>query len=208
MTTTQIIAKQGWLGAIIFGVIFALCIWLEAGVCAFVVFVGLLVWLYAFRNPERIPHDSQNNAFYAPIDGIVRDINIVDSKVRISIETSFLDVGIIRAPMEILKGKIVQIQGLTLCKRSAQSEILNARMSFYNLHGLRFEMEFVPRILGSHGLFAAENLSCGERIGFMKMGMSSIVISQEKGDSEIEIAVNIGDRVHALHSVIGYFHEI
>lgn len=208
MTTTQIIAKQGWFGAGVLGVLFVFCAWWGAGLFTLLVFVALLAWLYAFRNPERLPLSSHTNAFCAPIDGIVRDISVADSKVRIAIETRAFDVGILRAPLEIVRASIAEVKGLALRASSKPSEILNARMSFRNLQGVRFEIECVPAILSSHGLFAAENLDCGERIGFMKMGMTYITIAQGEGDLELALRVNVGDKVRALDTAIGYFNEV
>ena len=65
-TTTQFIAKQGWLGAIALFVAFILSIWFDWNVCAFVLFVALVLWLVMFRNPERIPHIDENNVFVSP----------------------------------------------------------------------------------------------------------------------------------------------
>ncbi len=87
MTTTQIIAKQGWVGALVLLVAFVLTLWLDWNVCAFVLCVMLVLWLAMFRNPERIPNASESNVFVSPVDGIVRDIDANEERISILIET-------------------------------------------------------------------------------------------------------------------------
>ncbi len=208
-TTTQFIAKQGWFGAIALFVAFILSIWLDWNVCAFVLFVALVLWLVMFRNPERIPHIDENNVFVSPVDGIVRDMSYSNDEMSILIETRFIDVGIIRAPCDIVEGQYSEKKGLSLtCCAKAKCKELNATMRFESLKERAFYMEFYPIFFSSHHLFAQNNLSIGERIGFMKAGMTRIVIPQKKASIEFESKVSIGDKVCALQSVIGYIYEV
>lgn len=209
-TTTQIIARQGYKGAIILFIGFALCLWAELDICAFVLFVGLVLWLFAFRNPEKIPANIAPNAFVSPVDGIVREICMIDSALHIVIETRALDVGIIRAPCDVLKADISYKHGLTLSlANKATKKALNATMSFKCVDDNAFELVFYPICFGSHSLFASENLHIGERIGFMKMGQTRIIIPQstkKSKNAELELKISIGDKLSSLHSIIGYFH--
>lgn len=213
MTTTQIIAKQGWAGALILLVIFVLCMWFEWDTCAFISFVLLALWLAMFRNPERIPQNDENNVFVSPVDGIVREISSDENNIHILIETSFLDVGVVRAPCDIVEGKCDEKKGLSLsfCSKDKRKQ-LNATMLFQSIQDRAFFMEFYPVFFSSQHIFATSRLDIGERMGFMKMGMTRIIfpISSKKGvDSEsIELKINIGDRVRASQSVIGYFYEV
>lgn len=215
-TTTQIIAKQGWVGAFVLLIAFLLTAWLGWSICAFVLFVGLFLWLVMFRNPERIPNIDENNAFVSPVDGIIRDIASGDGQVSILIETRFIDVGVIRAPCDIVEGKCSAKKGLSLacCSKNKRNE-LNATMHFESLQDRTFSIDFYPIFFSSQELFVSSNLDIGERIGFMKAGMTRInipQIPQKRGKSadsaEIELKVSVGDRVKALQSVIGYFYEV
>lgn len=213
MTTTQIIAKQGWIGALVLFVVFLFAVWLDWSICAFVMFVALVLWLVMFRNPERIPNADEDNVFVSPVDGIIREIQSSGGKISILIETRFIDVGVIRAPCDVLEGQYSEKKGLSLayCGRDKRKQ-LNATMSFQSLQDKRFSMDFYPIFFSSHHIFATGNLDIGERIGFMKVGMTCINIPQkrQKGEDsvEIELKVSVGDKVKASQSVIGYFHEV
>ena len=211
MTTTQIIAKQGWIGTGVLLALFLISTLFDWTLCGFVSLVCLILWVAMFRNPERIPQTHENNAFVSPVDGIVRDIYSTNNEVHIKIETSFLDVGVIRAPCDVFEGKISQKKGLSLtcCNKQKQAQ-LNATMRFENKQDCVFSMEFFPIFFSSHELFAYSHLELGERIGFMKAGMTQITIPQDSKNSfnEIELKVSIGDRVSASQSVLGYFYEV
>ncbi|RDU59743.1 phosphatidylserine decarboxylase [Helicobacter marmotae] len=213
MTTTQIIAKQGWLGALILLIAFLLMVFFDWDSAALILFIALVLWLVMFRNPERIPSSEEENVFVSPVDGIVRDINVGNAEIRILIETRFIDVGVIRAPCDVLQSKCYEKKGLSLtyCSKDKR-EVLNAFMEFESLQNRAFSMKFYPIFFSSSELFISDNLDMGERIGFMKAGMTHIIIplkgKKSTQSSEVEIKVGIGDRVRALQSVIGYFHEV
>ncbi|WP_343352983.1 phosphatidylserine decarboxylase [Helicobacter mastomyrinus] len=211
MTTTQIIAKQGWIGALVLLGAFLLTLWFDWNLCAFVLFVLLVLWLIMFRNPERIPNINESNAFTSPVDGIIRDIQSIEGEINILIETRFIDVGVIRAPYDVVKGECQEKRGLSLtCCAKDKTNLLNASMSFQSLEDRKFTLDFYPIFFSSHHIFASSDLNVGERIGFMKAGMTRINIPQQKGlnAAEVELKVSIGDRVKALQSVIGYFYEV
>lgn len=213
MTTTQIIAKQGWSGALVLFIAFLLTAWLDWNVCAFVLFVLFVLWLVMFRNPERIPTTDESNVFVSPVDGIVRDITSSEGQVSILIETRFIDVGVIRAPCDIIEGKCSEKKGLNLaCCSKEKCNELNAMMRFESVQDRAFCIEFYPILFSSQELFASSNLDIGERMGFMKAGMTHIMIPQKKkkgaDSAEMELKIGIGDRVKALQSVIGYFYEV
>ncbi|TLD81630.1 phosphatidylserine decarboxylase [Helicobacter sp. MIT 05-5293] len=207
--TTQIIVKQGWLGAIVLLALFVLCIFFNMDMGTLIFFVGLVFWLFMFRNPERIPQTDERNIFVSPVDGIVRDIQKQDSEVIILIETRSIDVGVIRAPCEIIEGEKGEKKGLALafCNKNKKAT-LNAMMSFTHKQDFKFRMEFYPVLFSSHKIYADSNLNIGERMGFMKMGITKLIIPQNKNTPELELKINIGDRLYALGSPIGHINEI
>lgn len=212
MTTTQIIARQGWLGALILLAIFLFSVWFDWNVCSFISFVLLAIWLVMFRNPERIPSVAERNVFVSPVDGIVRDITSSKEEVSVLIETSFLDVGMIRSPCDIIDGKCEEKKGLsiTYCSKEKRAQ-LNAAIYFTSLQNRMFSIEFRPVFFSSQHLFTCSNLSIGERMGFMKVGTTRIVFPRKttkNNIAEIELKVNIGDNLKASQSVIGYFDEV
>ena len=209
ITTTQIIARQGWFGAGLLGVGLVASLALGFGTGILLFFIALLLWLYMFRNPERLSNSIEPNAFVAPIDGIVRDIISSKNQITILVETRFFDVGVIRAPYEIAQGSVSYTHGLSLsCAHKAKQDALNASMRFESVAGREFRLEFAPVIFSSHTIFTHSNLGVGERMGFMKAGMTRIVVPWDSKKGELELKVSIGDKLCALQSVIGYFHEV
>lgn len=159
-----------------------------------------------FRNPERVREGSES-AFMSPVDGVVRDIKYEDSQIVVVIETRMFDVGVIRMPCDSVQSKISRLEGLTLALLPKKTQdVLNASMRFENLQDKRFVMEFFPMVFTSYSIGSASQLlRMGERIGFMKSGMTHISLPQNDGNLELDLKINIGDRVYALQSPIGYF---
>ena len=109
----QIIAKEGWLGASVWALVFLISAYFELGILTFIIFLGLVFWLYMFRNPERI-EDLDSTSFAAPIDGIVKSIDILEDSVCVQIQTRCYDIGVIRAPRDIAQSKLTTKSGLNL----------------------------------------------------------------------------------------------
>lgn len=205
ISTTQIIAKQGWVYSFALFVALVLSVYCGWGVGVLLFFVGFLCCLLMFRNPERVREDS-DDVFVAPVDGVVRDIRYKSSQIVIVIETRMFDVGVIRAPCDVLDGRMSEVKGLTLSVASKDRQnTLNASMCFENLQGKKFTMNFFPVFLDSHSMSNSQSLRVGDRMGFMKMGMTHICVPQGGENSELDLNINIGDRIYALQSSIGYF---
>lgn len=207
-TTTQILARHGWSGSILLLILFIISVYFDWDVLGFIFFVGLVLWLFMFRNPERIPLN-ENYAFVSPVDGIVRDIQRIDSNLVISIETRFFDVGVIRSPYDILEASHGEKKGLAISFGSKiHKSLLNAMMWFENNEYFTFRIEFYPVFFANSNIFVSSRLGLGDRIGYMKAGISKIIIPQDAKNAEIELKINIGDRIYASQSVIGYVNEI
>lgn len=204
--TTQVIVRQGWVSTSVLLVALALSIYFGWGFCALLFFIALVCCLYMFRNPERVREDSED-AFVSPVDGVVRDIRYEDSRIVIAVETRVFDVGVIRMPCDSVQSRVSRLEGLTLAFPPKKIQnVLNASMHFENLQGKRFVMEFFPSFFASHNIWSAsQSLRMGERIGFMKSGMTYISLPQSDGNLELDLKIDIGDRIYALQSPIGYF---
>ena len=195
----HIIARQGWIGAIILGVLFLLGVYVGCEIGSFVLFVALVVWLFIFRNPERIGR-FDHRQFVAPIDGVVRDVEVQDNAICLSIQVRFFDVGAIRAPLDITNAEMSVKNGLTLfLNAKAKKSLLNKQFSLsFSIKDEKYKMEFFPELFSDCGIFANANLSIGDRCGFMKMGIVKIYLPKK-----YELKVGISDKITAFESVLG-----
>ncbi|MGX2984420.1 phosphatidylserine decarboxylase [Helicobacter sp. 23-1048] len=198
-TNIHIIARQGWIGAVVLGVLFLLGVYVGCEIGSFVLFVALVVWLFIFRNPERIGRFDEGQ-FVAPIDGIVRDVEVQDNATCLTIQVRFFDVGAIRAPLDITNGKISTKNGLTLfLNAKAKKSLLNKYFALsFGTKSEEYKMEFFPELFSDCGIFAHSNLSVGDRCGFMKMGVVKIYLPKK-----YELKVGISDTITAFESVLG-----
>lgn len=194
----QIIAKEGWFGAIVLGVLFLVCVFFEWEVLGVIFLLAFVLWLFMFRNPERIAKN-QPKAFHSPVDGIVRHIDILEENICVQIYTRFFDVGVVRAPSDILHASLKKKGGLTLCfADSDKKRMLNTSFSLAWKDKQDFYLEFFPEFFRNSGIYADSNLASGERLGFMKKGLTKIYLPKNA-----ELKVSIGDKVSACNSVIG-----
>lgn len=196
----QIIAKEGWLGASVWALVFLISAYFELGILTFIIFLGLVFWLYMFRNPERI-EDLDSTSFAAPIDGIVKSIDILEDSVCVQIQTRCYDIGVIRAPRDIAQSKLTTKSGLNLFfANDEKKRLLNASFSLSWQDGSEvYRMEFFPEFFNTSHIYATSELGIGDRCGFMKIGLTKIYLPKT-----LELKASVGDKVYACESVIGY----
>ncbi|PAF44744.1 phosphatidylserine decarboxylase [Helicobacter sp. 11S02596-1] len=201
MTSTQIIAKEGYKGAIVLLVLFLVFLWLDWGLLIFLSFLCLLLWLFAFRNPERLPDDRFNPIVLAPIDGKIEKISAHADRLHICIAVDWLDVGIIRAPSDIVSYEVCKKSGLFL--RYCQEELknaLNTKITFSSQAQHCFEMELFPEIFSSATFYEKTHCTINDRMGFMKLGRLELRFPAKL----LDIKVNIGDKIKGGQTLIGY----
>ncbi|MCI7484528.1 MAG: phosphatidylserine decarboxylase [Helicobacter sp.] len=192
----QIIAKEGWFGGIVLGILFLAFAFLELEFLSFIFLVGFIFWLFIFRNPERIVKD-QDSSFLSPVDGVIKNIDILEQSICVQIYTGILDVGVVRAPCDISHATLSKRGGVTLCcAKKDKKELLNETFA---LKWKNFCLEFFPEFFTNSNIYADSNLVIGERCGYMKKGITKIYLPK---DSELKIG--IGDKVVSANSVIGF----
>lgn len=201
MTSTQIIAKEGYKGAFILfilALIFWICDW------SFLTFLFILVlffWLFAFRNPERESQDKLNLTLLAPVDGTIVDIFTQENNICLNIDVGWLDAGILRAPMEIQSYKIDKKNGLLLRNISRRlKDVLNTQINFFSIKKYTFKMILYPEVFGCTNIYQKSVLSPGERMGFMKLGKLKLCFPA----SSIDLKIDIGDKVKSGETLLGY----
>lgn len=204
-TSTQILAKEGWLYCLL-----ALVAFLFAYVFSFFsffFFLLLLGTLFSYRNPERIAEEEDERSLLSPMDGKITNISKINlhdgsEALRIVIRKSLLDVGVLRAPIAMTIDDVKNRFGLFMDSSSALFADLSERKS------LTCNNQFASiKLIISAGLWSqsiavfhkAGAFKSGERIGFLREGEVALLLPL---DTRVKVSLN--DEVKAGMTILGY----
>ena len=198
------ISKEGWsyLGYSV--VVFIILGFLDLEFLQFFSFLLVMFFVYVYRNPERQIMALEKNGIVSPADGKIIDITKQKDKTVITIDSSYHDVSLLRAPVgSVLKSK-KEYKGASLSKTSLKSEILNEKLilEFEDTQKRVIEVSHFSSLnfagIG-HDLIESQKLIQGTRYGIVLKGITKISLPK---DSKINLIV--GSEVKACESVIGY----
>lgn len=204
-----IIVKHGW--SYIAYALLALIIFMLLGMktLAFLAFVTLGLFIYLFRNPERELSTFGKESIVSPVDGVVTQIvTLEDDKeyaYRVDIVSSYLDVSLLRVPMNSTLETMQIRKGTRVSQESKLFHDLNesCEMIFVNddmekikvVHTLT--QSFVPFVVD---VIKGEKLHQTSRYGFMAAGLTSIYLP-----NNVRVNVNLMNELKASETLIGYF---
>ncbi len=210
-TDTFIISRQGWDIIAPLGIL-TLLLLLSIGfeLSTFILLLSLVFILYIHRNPERIATFGQDGSILSCIDGTVKEITSIerspiDAKpgFEIVIESGYLDVAVLRAPINAIMS-VEKLQRGAMMAPSSRVYELNETAD------VRFSSS-VGDVLTRHTLdawsrplrFAIEGeIAQNQRYGFMLSGKTSIFLP-----SNSRVAIKEGMSLKAGESVVGFFSE-
>ncbi|PAF50462.1 phosphatidylserine decarboxylase [Helicobacter sp. 13S00477-4] len=201
MTNTQFIAKEGYKGAMILAITIVFFMWWGKDFFVFLFLLCLILWLFAFRNPERLPEDRINDGVFAPIDGKITNIFAQDDFIEICIDVDWFDVGVLRVPVDILSYEVSKKNGLFLkSAKDGVKQALNTKIVFFSRKNYNFKLELYPEIFSSAQIYKKTDFVANDRMGFMKIGCLCFSFPAEF----LDIKVNVGDRIKGGQTLIGY----
>ncbi|PAF53398.1 hypothetical protein BKH42_06155 [Helicobacter sp. 13S00482-2] len=201
MTDTQIIAKEGYKGIIIITIFVVIFLWLGWNIFIFLSFLCLILSIFGFRNPERLAEDKFNPILIAPIDGKIIQVSNKEGFICVAIDVDWLDVGILRSPVDVLEYKIVKKNGLFL--RFSDNELknnLNTQITFFSTGKYDFKIELYPQIFSSAKFYNKPAFISNDRMGFMKLGELKLFFPAKF----LDLKVNVGDKIKGGQTLIGY----
>ncbi|MDR2904849.1 MAG: hypothetical protein LBU73_02730 [Helicobacteraceae bacterium] len=110
-TRTQFVAVEGfvWIAAYLAIGALTFAIGIETIAIVAFLFAGVFAWF--FRNPERIPEESDPFVFIAPIDGKIIGVESKEDGVTLRIKNRLFDAHILRSPTQGL-ARVEARQGL------------------------------------------------------------------------------------------------
>lgn len=202
------IAKEGWnyIGyAVIAFFIFSV---FDFGLLKFLSFVAILFLLFVYRNPEREMQVFQNASVVSPADGTVISIEEIKDKkyaYKVEIEANYLDVGVLRVPMNSSLQHLSVKHGARLSTNEPLAKTLNENAE------LIFEDEASNRVKVVHLLknsFDGININVIEgqkvlqssRYGVMINGVTTLYLPQN-----FRLNISVGNEVKASQTLVGYF---
>lgn len=204
-TTTQIIAKEGWNHCLV--MLMLALIAYALSFLPWLFFFLFLATLLLYRNPERLVIEEDKNALISPVDGRISDIAKIHANdgrewLRVTIQKSLSDVGIIRAPnaMHIIEKK--RRYGLPLASSSSLTKALGEKvvLSCKARDVLIKIVFYTGRWSQKIDIFDKNGyLKAGERFAFLQEGEVALLLPL---DTRIKVVLN--DHVKAAQSVLGY----
>ncbi|ANV98097.1 hypothetical protein BBW65_04455 [Helicobacter enhydrae] len=170
----------------------------EYNILAFLITTCLVFCLFIFRNPERSDKHISQDAFLAPIDGIIENILSQNQETIIVVKTGILDAGVVRAPYTSDTYEINKTNGIPLYFSTSKHHLAP---HFY-LKTPNFSIDVQQELLSTIPFDPImPTLERNERIGFLKCGISTISVKN------LKIQVNIGDKIRGGESILGYINE-
>jgi len=199
------ISKEGWkYVGVTFGAFLLLGV-LDLDFLQFFSFLAVLFFLYVFRNPERQIPAVENGGITSPVDGTVNAINELENTIEITIQSSYNDVSVLRAPIGSSVKNICEEKGASLSSKSTKSKLLNEKLilTFEDAQQRQLRVSHLS-VLNfseiSYDLISSQKLIQGSRYGVMPKGITTIEVPKTS-----KINLRIGSQVKACESIIAYF---
>ncbi|MDY0116933.1 MAG: phosphatidylserine decarboxylase [Sulfurimonadaceae bacterium] len=172
-------------------------------------FLAILFFIYIFRNPERMAQNYEPKSVASPADGTVISIEEIEEegyKYKVTIDSSYLDVSLLRAPMSATFTLVKTQKGTRLSQKySTLAAKLNSSISivFKNITGNKIKvLHTLKQSFEEISLDAQESQSLlqGARYGSMVYGTTTLYLPEN-----FRLNIQVGSQVAASDTLIGYF---
>lgn len=202
------VAQEGWryiAYAFSFFIFFAI---FDFDLLTFFSSLLLIALIYSFRNPERQLPMFEKLSVVAPSDGVVKAIVELDDVAfayRVDIESSSLDVGVLRAPLNATVESVRKFNGTRVSKSSKLFNDTNENVELVfvdeNDNKLKvthtLKQSFSPLFID---IIESQSIHQTARYGLMLNGVTSIYLPHN-----FRLNVNVSNELKASESLIGYF---
>lgn len=202
------VAKEGWTYLAYASLAFILFTILDLEILSILSLLSIFLLIFSFRNPERELPVFEENSVLSPVDGKLISIDEYDDakyRYKIAIESSLLDVAILRAPMNATVSSCVKKNGakLNLDTKLATKINENASIIFEdsNQNSLKVSHLVKQSFCGvTLNNIKEKSFMQSSRYGVMLNGITYIYVPQN-----FRLNVKIGDSIQASKSLLGYF---
>lgn len=202
------IAKEGW-GHILFSVLaFAIFSILDLDFLGFFSFLAILIFLFVYRNPERITPIFEDNSVVSPVDGVVLSIEEIDDSeylYKVVVNSDYLHVSVLRVPITSSLKSFKLLIGARLSRYNELSKKLNenSELIFEDKNSNKVKITHVLKLsFDSIKISATESQKCqqGARYGVMPNGLTTIYLPQN-----FRLNIKVGNEIIGSQTLIGYF---
>jgi phosphatidylserine decarboxylase len=202
------IAKEGWkfIGFSVLAVIIFSIIGFEF--LQFLSFLAIIFFAFVFRNPERQTPEFEQNSVVSPVDGVILSIEEITNSeyaYKVEIESSYLNVSILRIPLSssVKTFNIQRGSRLSRFDKLAQKINEKAEIVFEDKQSNMVKVEHVLKRSFNDiqvGVIEAQNSLQGARYGVMINGITTLYLPQN-----FRLNVSVGNELKASETLIGYF---
>ena len=171
-------------------------------------FVLMVAFGFIFRNPEREVPSFEKNSLVSPVDGNVISIeDIQDSAYayKLEIDSTYLDVGVLRTPLDSTLQSIVKRKGARLASTSALFEEINENVELIFVDENSNSVKIVHTLKRSFDDIVidvknTQSVKQASRYGAMTNGMTTIYLPKN-----FRLNITLGSELEGSQTLIGYF---
>lgn len=175
---------------------------------AFISFLLAGVFIFVFRNPERLFPVFQSSSLLSPVDGIVESIEEIDNSeyaYKLTIDSSLFDVGILRAPMSAKIESIEHIKGTKVGIKSTLYQDLNETLCLIFVNNDTNKIKVIHRLKESFiplyvDIKESQEVYQTARYGFINNTSTTVYIP-----NNFRLNISVGSTLKASESLLGYF---
>jgi phosphatidylserine decarboxylase len=204
------IAKEGWNFLALSLLLMLVFTFLNLDFLQFFAFLATLFFIFVFRNPERQNMLYQENSVVSPVDGTVVSIEELDSEedyaYKIEIDSSYLNVSLLRVPFTSTLDHVDLYRGTRLSHMNSLSKTLNenAVLVFSNINSNN-KVKITHLLKQSFkgidlDAVKSQNLQQGARYGLMVNGITTLYLPHN-----FRLNITLGAELIACESLLGYF---
>lgn len=202
------IAKEGWnyIGYTLIALILFTILDLE--ILSILALLLGAFFIFSFRNPERELPSFELNSVLSPVDGSVMaidELNDSEYRYKIAIESTYLDVSILRSPMNCKVKSYSKQYGAKLNLDTALAKKINENISIIFEDENKNSLKILHLVKQSFCGIKLDNMKeksliQSARYGVMVSGISYVYVPQN-----FRLNVKIGDKLEASKTLVGYF---
>jgi len=175
---------------------------------ALISFIGMFAFGFIFRNPEREVPSFEKNSLVSPVDGNVisiEDIQDPEYAYKLEIDSTYLNVSVLRTPLDATLKSVVKRRGARLSSSSALSENINenAALIFTDknsnsvkiIHTLKRSFDNINVDIKNY-----QNVKQASRYGVMINGTTTLYLPKN-----FRLNVTLDSELEGSQTLIGYF---
>ena len=175
---------------------------------AFISFMLILSFGFIFRNPEREVPSFEKNSFVSPVDGNVISIeDIQDSEYayKLEIDSTYLNVGVLRTPLDATLHSVITRSGSRLATASTLCEKINENTELVFVDENSNSVKVIHRLKRSFDditidVKSTQSVKQASRYGVMINGTTTLYLPKN-----FRLNVTLGSELEGSQTLIGYF---